>query len=82
MAKNKNDRTFTTTFSEEAITMDKYTALIKDIARLIVDADRENFLLKCDLERAQSQIASMEEQLENAVAKNAAAMMREGARGA
>lgn len=69
--------------------MDKYTELLKDIARLIVDTDRENFLLKTDLEFAKSQIAAAEEriaraekekaaaeeQLETVVAKRAAEMM-------
>ena len=69
------DRTYSTTFSEEAITMDKYTELLKDIARLIVDTDRENFLLKSELARANQMIAAAEEQLETVVAKNAVDMM-------
>lgn len=40
--------------------MDKYTELLKDIAKLIADTSRENFLLKCDLERAQQQIGAAE----------------------
>lgn len=72
---NKNERTYSTTFSEEALTMDKYTELIKDIARLIADTDRENFLLKSELSRANQMIAAAEEQLEAVVARNAVDMM-------
>lgn len=96
MAKN-NERTYTTRFSEETITMDKYNQLLLDIARLIADTDRENFLLKCDLENTKDQLAAAEdriaraekekafaeEQLENVVAERAVEMMKEeGKRGA
>lgn len=57
MAK-KQERTYATTFSEEAITMDKYNELIKDIARLIADTNRENFLLKCELDAVKAELAS------------------------
>lgn len=43
--------------------MDKYTELLKDIAALIANTDRENFLLKCDLERAQQQLSAAEEKI-------------------
>lgn len=76
MAK-KQERTYATTFSEEAITMDKYTELLKDIARLIVDADRENFLLKCELDGTKQKLAAAEDQLETVVAKRAVEMMQE-----
>ena len=64
--------------------MDKYTELLKDIARLIADTDRENFLLRSDLERVKGQLSAAEEQLETAVASAAVEMMRseEGKRGA
>lgn len=80
MMANKVERTYATIFSEEEITMEKYTELIKDIARLIVDADRENILLKCDLERTKQQLAKAEEQLETVVAKHVVAMEKEGAK--
>lgn len=71
--------------------MDKYNELLKDIARMIADTDRENFLLKCDLENAKAQLAAAEdriaraekqkaaaeEQLETVVAKQAIKMMQE-----
>ena len=71
--------------------MDKYNELLKDIARMIADTDRENFLLKCDLENTKAQLAAAEdriaraerkradaeEQLETVVAKNAIKMMQE-----
>lgn len=62
--------------------MDKYNQLLLDIARLIADTDRENFLLKADLERVKGQLSAAEEQLETAVASAAVKMMRseEGAR--
>lgn len=96
MAKN-NERTYTTRFSEETITMDKYNQLLLDIARLIADTDRENFLLKCDLENTKAQLAAAEDriahaekrqaaaedQLERVVAERAVEMMKEeGKRGA
>lgn len=63
--------------------MDKYNQLLLDIARLIVDTDRENFLLKTDLERVKGQLEVAEEQLETVVAKNAVQMIAEdGARNA
>lgn len=77
MMANKIERTYTTMFSEEELTMDKYTELLKDIARLIVDADRENFLLKSELSRTRTMLAGMEQQLETVVAENAVNMMRE-----
>lgn len=82
MMAKPNERTYATIFSEEALTMDKYTELLRDIARLIVDTDRENFILKADLERTKQQLAHAEDQLETVVAKNAAEMMREVERGA
>lgn len=86
----KIERTYKTTFTEE-IPMDKYNQLLLDIARMIVDTDRENFLLKCDLENAKAQLeaaedritraekqrAAAEEQLETVVAKQAIKMMQE-----
>lgn len=86
----KNERTYKTTFTEE-IPMDKYNQLLLDIARLIADKDRENILLKYDLENAEAQLkaaedriaraekerAAAEEQLETVVAKQAIKMMQE-----
>lgn len=40
--------------------MDKYTELLKDIATLIADTNRENFLLKCDLEKTKNQLNAAE----------------------
>ena len=40
--------------------MDKYTELIKDIARLIVDTERENFLLKCELDTVKAELTNAE----------------------
>lgn len=61
--------------------MDKYNQLLLDIARLIADTDRENFLLKTDLERVKGQLSAAEEQLETVVAKSAVQMIaEEGAR--
>lgn len=40
--------------------MDKYTELIKDIANLIADTNRENFLLKCELRDTKQQLAEAE----------------------
>lgn len=77
-----NERTYATIFSEEALTMDKYTELLRDIARLIVDTDRENFILKADLERTKQQLAHAEDQIETVVAKRAAEMLQEVERGA
>lgn len=34
--------------------MDKYTEMLKDFARLIADTDRENFLLKHELEKTKA----------------------------
>lgn len=48
--------------------MEKYTQLIKCIAKVISDLDRDNYLLSCELERtkenlkrAESKIAAVEE---------------------
>lgn len=57
--------------------MDKYNALLRDIAAIIANADRDNFLLKCELERVKGQLAAAEDQLETVVAKRAAEMMQE-----
>lgn len=77
--------------------MDKYNQLLLDIARLIADTDRENFLLKSELERTNEQLAAAEdrieraqkekavaeEQLERIVAEQAVEMLKEeGKRGA
>lgn len=43
--------------------MEKYKEMIKDIATLIADTDRENFLLKCQLEETQKQLAAAEQKL-------------------
>lgn len=48
--------------------MDKYTELLKDIATLIADTNRENFLLKCELNRAQEQLADAEHKIADALA--------------
>lgn len=78
MMANNAIRTYATTFSEEEMTMEKYTQLIKDIARLIAGTDRENILLKCDLERTKHQLAKAEEQLETVVAQHVVAMEKGG----
>ena len=71
--------------------MDKYNQLLLDIARLIADTDRENILLKYDLQNTKEQLAAAEdriaraekekavaeEQLETVVAKQAIQMMQE-----
>lgn len=52
--------------------MDKYTELLKDFARIIADTDRENFLLKHDLDVTKQKLAKAEaeiESLENSIAK-------------
>lgn len=64
----KNDRTYTTTFTKESLPMDKYTELLKDIATLIADTHRENFLLKCELQQAQKQLEASEERIAAALA--------------
>ena len=90
MMAEKIERTYKTTFTEE-INMDKYTELLKDIARVSADTDREKFLLKCELDavkaalrdaegeikRKDQKIAAAEDQLETAVAKQAIQMMQE-----
>lgn len=72
-----NERTYATIFSEEALPMDKYNELLRDIARLIADTDRENFLLKCELDGTKQRLAAAEEQLETVVAKRAVEMLQE-----
>ena len=71
--------------------MDKYTELLKDIAKLIAETDRENFLLKYDLEKAEKQLNAAEakikareaelecanERISDLVAVKAVAMMAE-----
>lgn len=87
----KIERTYETKFTGEAITMDKYNQLLLDIAHLIADTDRENILLKYDLQNTKEQLAAAEdriaraekekavaeEQLETVVAKQAIQMMQE-----
>lgn len=46
--------------------MDKYTELIKDIATLIADTNRENFLLKCELRDTKQQLADAESKIAGA----------------
>lgn len=43
--------------------MDKYNELLKDIATLIADTNRENFLLKCELNRTKEQLAAAESKI-------------------
>ena len=88
---DKVEREYKTTFSEEVLDMDKYNELLRDIAALIVNTDRDNFLLKCELERVKGQLdaaeeradradkraAEAEDQLETVVAKRAAEMIWE-----
>lgn len=57
--------------------MDKYKELLRDIATMIADANRENFLLNAELERTKQQLAEAEERLETVVAKRAVEMMTE-----
>lgn len=44
--------------------MDKYTELLKDFARIIADTDRENFLLKHELEATKQRLADAEAEVE------------------
>lgn len=46
--------------------MNKYDELLKDIARLIADANRENFLLKCELSNTKEQLAAAESKIKAA----------------
>ena len=39
---------------------EKYNELIKDIACIIADAERENFLLRCELEETRAQLEKAE----------------------
>lgn len=85
------ERVYKTTFSEEVLDMDKYNELLRDIAAIIANTDRDNFLLKAELERVKGQLdaaeertaraekraAAAEDQLETVVAKRAAEMMWE-----
>lgn len=87
----KIERTYKTTFTGEALTMDKYEQLLKDIARLIADTDRENIILKYDLENTKAQLEAAEskikckdadltaayDKIETLVAKQAIQMMQE-----
>lgn len=71
--------------------MDKYTELLKDIARVIADTDRESILFKYELKNAEAmleaaeekikrkdaELAAAHEQIETLVAKNAVKMMQE-----
>lgn len=43
--------------------MDKYKELIKDIAEIIADQGRENFLLKHELEKTKAQLFAAESKL-------------------
>ena len=61
---------------------EKYSELIKDIATMIADQDRENYLLKMELENVKAQLehcerqrAAAEAQLEDVVARNACKCM-------
>ena len=52
--------------------MDKYTEMLKDFARLIADTDRENFLLKHELDVTKKKLEKAEaeiEQLQEGIAK-------------
>lgn len=64
MMSKKQERVYLTNFSEETITMDKYNELLKDIAVLIADAHRENFLLNCELEETRKMLDIAEKKLE------------------
>lgn len=91
MMASKIDRTYKTTFTGEAITMDKYTELLKDIANLIANTDRESFLLGVELRDTKEKLAAAEvkiahsekalaeahEQIETLVARRAVEMMQE-----
>ena len=55
--------------------MDKYKELLKDIATIIADAHRENFLLSSELERVKGQLEAAETKIEDIVARQAVAMM-------
>lgn len=59
--------------------MDKYTELLKDFARLITDTERENFLLKHELdvtkqklEKAEAEIEHMQESIARMISNLAA----------
>lgn len=43
--------------------MDKYTELLKDIASLIADTNRENVILKYDLESVNKKLAEAESKI-------------------
>lgn len=45
--------------------MDKYTELLKDFARLIADTDRENFLLKHELDVTKQKLEKAEAEIEH-----------------
>lgn len=64
----KQEREYKTTLLEESLPMDKYTELLKDIATLIADTSRENFLLKHELNRTQEQLAAAEHKIADALA--------------
>lgn len=66
MMKEKQERKYLTTFSGEAITMDKYRELLKDIATLIADAQRENFLLSSELEYTKELLTRAEKKINDA----------------
>ena len=52
--------------------MDKYKELIKDVADLIADTRRENYLLTCELERTKQALDAAEERIIKLVADRAA----------
>ena len=63
---------------------EKYSELIKDIATIIADQERENYLLKMELENVKSQLEYCERQrelaendLEDVVARNACKCMED-----
>lgn len=76
----KMERTYSTVTAEE-LTMDKYTQLLKDIATIIADTERENFLLRSELERTKICLAETEEKMTSAIARNAVDMMTRGSGG-
>ena len=62
----KQQREYKTILLEESLPMNKYDELLKDIARLIADANRENFLLKCELSNTKEQLAAAESKIKAA----------------
>ena len=55
---------------------EKYTDLIKEIAGIISDGERERYLLSAELERTKAKLDAAEAKIEELVAAHAVAMMK------